>query len=121
MSDTEAYIYRYSWDKEDLLQYHWPEHYIKQPDAVAYLEHVVKRHDLMKHIQLNTEMRSAQWDDNEHLWRLTTNTGEELISTYLVTALGLLSKQNFPNIPCIDTFKGEQFHTGHFPHSYDFS
>lgn len=46
MSDTESYIYRFSWDKEDLQQYHWKEHYVKQPEVLAYLNHVVERHDL---------------------------------------------------------------------------
>jgi cyclohexanone monooxygenase len=46
MSDTESYIYRFSWDKDDLLQYQWKEHYVKQPEVLAYLNHVVERHDL---------------------------------------------------------------------------
>ena len=126
MSDTEAYIYRYSWDKDDLLSYHWNEHYIKQKDALAYLTHVVKKYDLRQHMKLNTEMISAQWDDNEHVWRLKTQTGkdssgEDFTCRYLVTALGLLSKQNFPDLPGMNDFKGEIYHTGHFPKEYDFS
>src|SRR6201996_7642608 len=35
----ESYIYRFSWDKEDLLSYPWKEHYIKQPEVLAYLNH----------------------------------------------------------------------------------
>ncbi|SPO04347.1 uncharacterized protein DNG_07032 [Cephalotrichum gorgonifer] len=27
MSDTETYLYRYSWDKEDLQTYPWTHHY----------------------------------------------------------------------------------------------
>jgi cyclohexanone monooxygenase len=46
MSDTESYIYRFSWDKEDLEQYQWKEHYVKQPEVLAYLNHIVERHDL---------------------------------------------------------------------------
>ena len=121
MSDTESYIYRYSWDKEDLQDYHWKEHYVKQPEVLAYLNHVVKRHDLRKHMQFNTELKDAQWDEASHRWVVKTSTGEEFRARYMVTALGLLSKTNFPPIPNLKTFKGEMYHTGSWPKSYDFS
>lgn len=38
-----------------------------------------------------------------------------LTARYLITSLGLLSKQNFPDILGIDTFKGERYHTGAWP------
>ena len=120
MSDTESYIYRFSWDKEDLVQYQWKEHYVKQPEVLAYLNHVVDRHDLRKHMQFNTELLSAEFDESTNRWRLQTSTDEVFTSKYLVTALGLLSKQNFPNYPGISSFKGELYHTGNFPKSYDF-
>ena len=112
MSDTESYIYRYSWDKDDLLKYHWKEHYVKQPEVLAYLEHVVDRYDLRKHMQFNTELTSAQWDDSTHRWIIKTSTDEEFRARYLVTALGLLSKTNFPAYPNIKSFEGEMYHTG---------
>jgi cyclohexanone monooxygenase len=121
MSDTESYIYRYSWDKEDLLKYPWKEHYVKQPEVLAYLNHVVDRFDLRKNMQFNTELKDAQWDEDSHRWIIKTSTGEEFRARYLVTALGLLSKTNFPAYPGIDTFKGEMYHTGKWPKSHDFT
>lgn len=120
MSDTESYIYRFSWDKEDLQQYQWKEHYVKQPEVLAYLNHIVERHDMRKHMQFNTELTSAQFDENTNRWIVETSTNEKFTSKYLVTALGLLSKQNYPKIPGISSFKGEMYHTGNWPKSYDF-
>ncbi|KAK5939205.1 hypothetical protein PMZ80_008508 [Knufia obscura] len=120
MSDTESYIYRYSWDKEDLLSYEWKEHYIKQPQALAYLHHVVDRHDLRKYMQFNTELLSAQYNEERNVWIVQTSTNETFTCHYLVTALGLLSKQNWPDIKGIKDFKGEMYHTGKWPRSYDF-
>jgi len=37
----------------------------------------------------------------------------------LITALGLLSKQNLPNIKGIKTFKGELHHTARWPENLD--
>lgn len=120
MSDTESYIYRYSWDKEDLLDYHWDEHYIKQPQALAYLEHVTKRHNLRQYMQFNTELTSAQYHDESNTWQIDTSTKETFTCRYLITALGLLSKQNFPAIDGLRSFKGEMYHTGAWPREHNF-
>ncbi|KAF5518859.1 Cyclohexanone 1,2-monooxygenase [Colletotrichum aenigma] len=63
MSDTESYLYRFPWDKEDLMTYPWPNHYVTQPEILAYLRHVVLKHDLRKYMQFNTEMRSAIFNE----------------------------------------------------------
>lgn len=115
MSDTESYIYRFSWDKEDLKEYPFKEHYVKQPEVLAYLEHVVERHDLRKDMQFNTQMLGAQWNDQQQNWQIKITGDKELTARYLITGLGLLSKQNFPDLKGIDTFTGEMHHTGKWP------
>ncbi|OCT45246.1 Cyclohexanone 1,2-monooxygenase [Cladophialophora carrionii] len=119
MSDTESFVYRFSWDKEDLRTYPWTHHYVKQPEVLAYLQHVVERHDLRKDMQFNTELLSARWDDSSKLWRVELSTGKTLRVRYLVTALGLLSKANYPDIPGIDTFQGQKVHTAKWPPGLD--
>lgn len=120
MSDTNSFIYRYSWDKEDLLEYPWPEHYVKQPEVLKYLQHVVEKHDLRKYFLFNTEMRSADFDEDKNVWKIKTKDGTIYTARYVVTALGLLSKRNFPDYPGVHSFKGEMHHTGAFPREYDF-
>lgn len=126
MSDTESYVYRFSWDREDLHTYPWKEHYVKQPEVLAYLHHVVRRHDLRKHMRFGTQMVSAEWDECEESWDvMTEGIGEEegrkrrVKATYLITGLGLLSKQNFPDIPGLDAFEGEKHHTAKWPRDLD--
>ncbi|EXJ63494.1 cyclohexanone monooxygenase [Cladophialophora psammophila CBS 110553] len=121
MSDTESFVYRFSWDKEDLQTYPWTHHYVKQPDVLAYLEHVVERHNLRKDMQFNTELLSAIWNDDAKYWQVELSTGESLKVRYLVTALGLLSKANYPDIPGIDTFQGLKVHTAKWPQGLDLS
>lgn len=118
MSDTEAFAYRYSWDKEDLQDYPWAERYVKQPEVLSYLQHVVKRHNLRRHMQFNTELISADYDESRRLWKVQTSKGS-LETTYLITALGILSATNWPDIPGLDKYKGELYHTARFPETYD--
>ncbi|KAK5716293.1 hypothetical protein LTR17_016482 [Elasticomyces elasticus] len=115
MSDTEAYLYRYSFDVDDLQSYPWDKHYVYQAEVLKYLKHVVKRHDLRRDILFETTLTDATWDDEARVWAVKTSTGVEFRARYLVTALGLLSKQNFPDIKGINSFEGEKYHTGAWP------
>lgn len=60
-------------------------------------------------------MTGARWDASCARWHVETSTGIRFTTRYLITALGLLSKQNFPNITGIDSFQGEKYHTGAWP------
>jgi cation diffusion facilitator CzcD-associated flavoprotein CzcO len=120
LSDTEGFVYRYSFDKDLLQDYDWSTRYLKQADILAYLEHVVGRFDLAKDIQLNIGITAAVFDESTNAWTVTTDQGETVTATYVVTALGLLSKINMPDIPGIDTFAGEIIHTGAWPDEHEF-
>ncbi|MBB3082478.1 flavin-containing monooxygenase [Geodermatophilus sabuli] len=119
LSDTEGFVYRYSFDRELLQDYDWSTRYLKQTDILAYLEHVVDRFDLARDIQLDTGITAAVFDEDTNSWTVTTDRGETVTATYVVTALGLLSKINMPDIPGIDTFAGEIIHTGAWPEEHD--
>ena len=119
MSDTESYLYRYSWDKEDLQTYPWTHHYVYQQEILNYLQHVVKKHDLRKHMQFNTEMTTAEWDEGIARWRVSTSAGTQFIARYLVNSLGLLSKVNYPELPGLSSFEGKLVHTANWDESLE--
>jgi cyclohexanone monooxygenase len=114
-SDTEGFVYRYSFDKDLLQEWDWNTRYLDQPDVLAYLQHVVERHDLARDIQLDTEVTGAVFDEGTDLWTVTTADGTSLTCRYLVNALGLLAKSNIPDIPGRDTFAGRSVHTNAWP------
>lgn len=121
MSDTESYLYRYSWDKSDLQTYPWSHHYVYQPEILQYLDHIVEKHDLRKYMELSTEMEDASWDDDDKRWRITTNRGTIYRCRYLINCLGLLSKANYPDIPGIESFAGTRLHTATWTPNIDLS
>ncbi|CAK7237140.1 hypothetical protein SCUCBS95973_009860 [Sporothrix curviconia] len=120
MSDTESYLYRYSWDKDDLQTYPWSNRYLYQPEIIAYLRHVVEKHNLRRFMQFGIEMQSAQWDDAAGKWIVrckTTADGAEVVfaAKYLINSLGVLSRPHYPDIPGRDTFAGRIVHTASWP------
>lgn len=48
LSDTESYIYRYSFDKDLLQEWDWTHRYITQPEILRYMNHVADRFDLRR-------------------------------------------------------------------------
>ncbi|KAJ9643187.1 uncharacterized protein PV06_05544 [Exophiala oligosperma] len=120
MSDTHSPLYRYSWDKEDLQTYAWSHNYLDSKECLAYLNHVVDRHDLRRCMQFNTQVLSMKWDEEDYLWSVHTSDGV-FTARYVVSALGLLSQPNWPSIPGRDSFRGELYHTARWPETYDFA
>ncbi|MFC4949225.1 flavin-containing monooxygenase [Pseudonocardia sp. GCM10023141] len=118
-SDTEGFVYRYSFDKDLLQEWDWNTRYLDQSDVLAYLEHVVDRYDLRRDIQLDTEVTGAVWDDATDLWTVTTADGASRTSRFLVNALGLLAKSNIPAIPGLEAFAGPLVHTNAWPADLD--
>lgn len=118
-SDTESFVYRYSFDKDLLQEWDWNTRYLEQADIESYLNHVVDRYDLRRDIQINTEVTSAVFDEQRKLWQIRTSTGEAFTCRYLVTALGLLARSNIPDIPGRDSFSGRMVHTNAWPEDLD--
>jgi cation diffusion facilitator CzcD-associated flavoprotein CzcO len=118
-SDTEGFVYRYSFDKDLLQDYDWSTRYLEQEHILGYLNHVVDRFDLRRDIQLNTEVTGARFDEARNVWVVRTGSGEEYTARYLVNALGLLAKTNIPDIPGRDSFAGTLVHTNAWPQDLD--
>ena len=121
LSDTESYIYRYSFDKELLQKGTWKNQYLTQPEILGYMNEVADHFDLRRSYQFNTAMESASYDEETNLWRVTTDKGETVTAKNLVTGLGLLSAINKPNFKGIDDFQGQVIHTGRWPEGVDLS
>lgn len=118
-SDTESFVYRYSFDEDLLQEWSWEHSYLTQPEILVYLEHVVQRYDLERDIQLNTGVTAAHFDEVRGVWEIRTDADEPFTARYLVNAVGLLAATNLPDIPGRETFTGELLHTGAWPEDQD--
>jgi cyclohexanone monooxygenase len=112
--DIESMTYSYSFSEELEQEWTWTERYAAQPEILAYLEHVADRFDLRRDIQLSTRVTAARWGDGR--WTVETDRGEVLSAQFLVMATGCLSVPRLPDIPGLERFRGEAYHTGLWPH-----
>lgn len=121
LSDTESYVYRYSFDKELLKRGRWKTRYLTQPEILDYMNEVADHLDLRRSYKFNTKVDGAQYNEETGLWSITTDSGETVTAKYLVTGLGLLSATNVPAFKGVDDFKGRILHTGAWPEDVDLS
>ncbi len=115
-SDSDSYIYSYSFDKELRQEWEWSERYPNQEEIRSYLEHVTDRYDLRQDIQFSTRVIEASFDEEKKVWEVRTDSGDVVTARFFIAAAGALSVANLPDIPGRDTFAGETYHTGHWPH-----
>ena len=113
--DSESYTYGYLFSKELFDEWEWSEHFAGQPEIERYLNHVIDRFDLRRHMRFDTRVDSAVWDDARSTWTMTTDDGVEREARFLVTATGVLSVPYIPDVPGRDDFAGVQHHTGRWP------
>ena len=113
--DSESYTYAYLFSKELFDDWEWQEHFAEQPETERYLNHVVDRFDLRRHIRFDTRVTSATYDDSSGTWAVGTEDGSQLRARFLVAATGVLSVPYFPDVPGRVDFGGESYHTGLWP------
>ena len=115
--DSESYSYGYSFSQEILDEWDWSEHFAGQPEILRYLQWVADKLDVRKDIEFKTKVVAAQFNEDAHHWTVTTADGRVTSATFLITAVGPLSAPQMPNIPGLDSFQGEAYHTGLWPHT----
>ena len=113
--DVESMQYSYSFSEELQQEWQWTQRYAPQEEILDYLDHVADRFNLRQHIQLNTRVESAAYDEDEKRWSVTTDQGESWTARFLVLACGTLTTVRLPDIPGIEQFRGRKLHTARWP------
>lgn len=114
--DIESLDYSYSFDDDLQQEWHWSERYASQPELLSYIRHVADRYDLWRHIRLNSRVDAATFNEATSRWTVRTEHGEVVSARFCILATGVLSVAQVPDIPGLDSFQGDWFHTGDWPH-----
>jgi len=112
--DVEIAFYSYSFMAHD-----WPRSHASQPEILAYVKAVIDRFELQPHLQYNTAITSAVWDDQSHHYTIATADGTTMQFDIVVAALGLLNVPRYPEWPGLERFSGPKFHTARWEHHHD--
>lgn len=114
--DLPSIDYSYAFSPEIEQEWTWKEQFAAQPELLEYINFVADRLDLRKHIQFNTRVTSAVWDEARQLWRVTTDQGDVCEAPICIMATGPLSIPKDPEIRGLASFKGELLRAAKWPH-----
>jgi len=113
--DSESYTYGYLFSRELFEEWEWSEHFAAQPETERYLNHVVDRFDLRRHIRFGARVTSAEFSESSGTWAVALGGGTTITARFLIAATGVLSVPYTPDVPGREDFRGEQHHTGRWP------
>ena len=119
-SDSECYYYCLTFSKEILQEWKWSVRYPGWEENQRYMHFVADKCDMWPHIQLNTEIVSADFQEGSGLWLVKTGAGEEYTCKYFVSAMGMISEPVIPKFKGMENFKGACFHSARWPEGLDY-
>ena len=114
MCDVESYTYLPLLEETGYMP---TEKYASAPEIFEYCQLMGRHFDLYPLALFQTEIDTAEWDDDAQRWQVTTTRGDRLSPRFFVTAGGILHKAKLPGIPGIGDFAGEAFHTSRWDYS----
>ena len=114
-TDSEGYYYCLTFSKEVLQEWTWSQRYPEWEETLRYMHFVADKCDLRPHIQLETEVVGAEFQEGSGHWLVKTAAGDQYTCKYFISAMGMISHPHMPDIEGIDTFKGPIFHSARWP------
>ncbi len=114
--DIPSLLYSYTWSDEVRLNWRWSEKYATQPEILSYAGYVADKYDLRSDFAFETRVVSATFDEASRRWTVKTDAGDIVDARYCIMATGCLSVSRGADLPGADSFRGESYVTGHWPH-----
>ncbi|MFJ4616591.1 flavin-containing monooxygenase [Streptomyces sp. NPDC088812] len=113
--DIESHVYLPMLDETGYVP-EWK--YAPGEEIRRHAVRIAEKSDLYADALFSTTVTSLTWDDTSEAWIVTTDRGDKVRATYVITATGVLSELKLPGIPGIENFKGHTFHTSRWDYAY---
>lgn len=120
MTDSESFYYCLTFSEELLQEWSWSHRYAGWREILSYFHFVADKFDMWPHIQLNTEIVSADYQKDSGHWKLTAKSGDVFTCKYFISGMGMISEPMIPKIKGIDKFRGPIFHSARWPEDLDY-
>ena len=114
--DSESYTYAYLFSRELFDEWEWQEHFAEQPEIERYLNHVVDRFDLRRHMRFGARVTSADYDEPAGAWTVDRRHRHRRRGRATSWPPPASSRcRTSPTCRGARTFEGESYHTGLWP------
>jgi cation diffusion facilitator CzcD-associated flavoprotein CzcO len=113
--DIPSFSYQFSFRQRS----GWSRVYARGAELKEYAERCVDDFRLRSRVRLNTLVNGAEWDEERHIWRLSTASGKKIEARYVVGATGVFTNPKPPSIAGLDDFAGPTMHTARWDPAID--
>ncbi|KUI09177.1 4-hydroxyacetophenone monooxygenase [Mycobacterium lehmannii] len=117
--DVANHFYCYSFEPSNK----WSHYFAEQPELRQYFVDVMDKHGIGEHVRWETEVVSAEWDDDSGTWSVAVRAKNGRVSRIsvraIISAVGQLNRPQIPDIEGADTFAGPDFHSAAWNHGVD--
>lgn len=113
--DTASFVYL------PLLEQtgHMPtEKYAHQPEILEHCRRIGRQFGLYDNALFHTEVTELVWDEERELWSVRTDRGDDFTTQFVGLGTGPLHVAKLPDIPGIDEFHGNTFHTSRWDYAF---
>lgn len=117
--DTESYAYGYFAMKGIIPEWNWNERFASQPEVLRYVNRAADAMDVRRLFRFKTTVTAAHYSDADNIWSITLNDGTVVTCRFFISATGPLSATRMPDIPGIESYRGESFHSSRWPTDAD--
>lgn len=113
--DTAAMIYLPLLEETGYMP---TEKYVRGPEIRSHCERIADQYGLYENALFHTEVEELSWQEDQQVWRVKTNRGDDFTAKYIGMGTGPLHIAKLPGIPGIEKFKGKSFHTSRWDYEY---
>jgi cation diffusion facilitator CzcD-associated flavoprotein CzcO len=113
--DVPSHLYSFSFAPNQ----QWTRPYPQQQEVQDYILRVTDDYALRPLIRFNTDVAAMRWLADRACWQIDIEGQAPLLARHVVLATGPLNKPVIPDLPGLDSFTGQSFHSSHWRHDVD--
>lgn len=102
----------------------WSAYYVSGSEIYKYIKDITRKFELDKHVQLESRVTGAVWNEQTGNWNVSVKCGDAVKSDWcdiLVNGGGFLNNPKWPDIPGQQAFQGALVHSASWPKSLDWT
>ncbi|KGO43222.1 hypothetical protein PEXP_029690 [Penicillium expansum] len=99
-----------------LQDWQWREEYPSRAEMLRYFEQVDREWSISEGFEFGAHITGARFSAESQQWAISLADGREIYAQWFIPAVGFNSVVNMPQIPGLDRFQGQVYHTAQWPH-----
>lgn len=112
--DSMTHSYSYSFERD----WKFTQNYAKQPELYGYARFIASKYDLYSRTLFDATVTTVDFDADSAHWSVCSDVGDRITARFVVLANGPLTEPQLPDLPGLNSFKGQAIHTARWDETF---